>query len=56
MVLSVLQDIERCLQALAELEAVPVTSHILQKNSDVIATLKKVPFPLNLLIKVNLAY
>ncbi|XP_038858354.1 hepatoma-derived growth factor-related protein 2-like isoform X1 [Salvelinus namaycush] len=35
-------DIERCLQALAELEAVPVTSHILQKNSDVIATLKKI--------------
>ncbi|XP_036833981.1 hepatoma-derived growth factor-related protein 2 isoform X2 [Oncorhynchus mykiss] len=42
MALSVLQDIERCLQALAELEAVPVTSHILQKNSDVIATLKKI--------------
>lgn len=35
-------DIERCLQALAELEAVQVTSHILQKNSDVIATLKKI--------------
>uniref|UniRef100_A0A8C7LW04 Hepatoma-derived growth factor-related protein 2 n=1 Tax=Oncorhynchus mykiss TaxID=8022 RepID=A0A8C7LW04_ONCMY len=35
-------DIERCLLALAELEAVPVTSHILQKNSDVIATLKKI--------------
>uniref|UniRef100_A0A3P8YL41 Hepatoma-derived growth factor-related protein 2 n=1 Tax=Esox lucius TaxID=8010 RepID=A0A3P8YL41_ESOLU len=35
-------DIERCLQALAELEAVPVTSHILHKNSDVIATLKKI--------------
>uniref|UniRef100_A0A8C7Y122 HDGF like 2 n=1 Tax=Oryzias sinensis TaxID=183150 RepID=A0A8C7Y122_9TELE len=35
-------DIERCLQALEELEAVPVTSHILQKNAEVIATLKKI--------------
>lgn len=37
------QDIERCLQALEELEAVPVTSQILQRNAEVIATLKKVP-------------
>lgn len=36
------QDIERCLQALEELEAVPVTSQILQRNAEVIATLKKV--------------
>lgn len=39
------QDIERCLQALEELEAVPVTSHILQRNAEVIATLKKVCLP-----------
>lgn len=37
-----LQDIERCLQALEELKAVPVTSQILHKNAEVIATLKKV--------------
>ena len=42
--LCVLQDIDRCLQALAELEAVPVTSQILHKNAEVIATLKKVQF------------
>lgn len=36
------QDIERCLQALEELKAVPVTSQILHKNAEVIATLKKV--------------
>lgn len=40
--LCVFKDIERCLQALAELEAVPVTSQILHKNAEVIATLKKV--------------
>lgn len=39
------QDIERCLQALEELEAVPVTSQILQRNAEVIATLKKVCLP-----------
>lgn len=37
-----LKDIEKCLQALEELGSVQVTSHILQKNADVIATLKKV--------------
>lgn len=42
---SLLQDIEKCLQALEELSAVPVTSQILQKNSDVITTLKKVRLP-----------
>uniref|UniRef100_A0A3Q2V898 Lens epithelium-derived growth factor integrase-binding domain-containing protein n=1 Tax=Haplochromis burtoni TaxID=8153 RepID=A0A3Q2V898_HAPBU len=36
------EDIERCLQALEELEAVPVTSQILHKNAEVIATLKKI--------------
>uniref|UniRef100_A0A3Q3XPP7 Lens epithelium-derived growth factor integrase-binding domain-containing protein n=1 Tax=Mola mola TaxID=94237 RepID=A0A3Q3XPP7_MOLML len=35
-------DIERCLLALEELEAVPVTSQILHKNAEVIATLKKI--------------
>ncbi|KAG5847814.1 hypothetical protein ANANG_G00130190 [Anguilla anguilla] len=35
-------DIERCLQALEELGTVQVTSHLLQKNPDVIATLKKI--------------
>lgn len=35
-------DIDRCLQALEELEAVPVTSQILHKNAEVIATLKKI--------------
>ncbi|XP_036410479.1 hepatoma-derived growth factor-related protein 2-like [Megalops cyprinoides] len=35
-------DIERCLQALEELGTVQVTSHLLQKNTDVIATLKKI--------------
>uniref|UniRef100_A0A8C6T3S8 Lens epithelium-derived growth factor integrase-binding domain-containing protein n=1 Tax=Neogobius melanostomus TaxID=47308 RepID=A0A8C6T3S8_9GOBI len=35
-------DIERCLQALKELENVPVTSQILHKNAEVIATLKKI--------------
>uniref|UniRef100_A0A3P9P8U0 HDGF like 2 n=1 Tax=Poecilia reticulata TaxID=8081 RepID=A0A3P9P8U0_POERE len=35
-------DIERCLKALEELEAVPVTSQILHKNAEVIATLKKI--------------
>lgn len=39
----VFQDIDRCLQALDELNAVPVTSQILHKNAEVIATLKKVP-------------
>lgn len=36
------QDIDRCLQALDELNAIPVTSQILHKNAEVIATLKKV--------------
>lgn len=35
-------DIEKCLQALDELSSVQVTTHILQKNADVIATLKKI--------------
>ncbi|KAG5275387.1 hypothetical protein AALO_G00119690 [Alosa alosa] len=35
-------DIKRCLQALTDLESVQVTSAILQKNSDVITTLKKI--------------
>lgn len=35
-------DIDRCLQALEELENVPVTSQILHKNAEVIATLKKI--------------
>uniref|UniRef100_A0A4W4FV46 Hepatoma-derived growth factor-related protein 2 n=1 Tax=Electrophorus electricus TaxID=8005 RepID=A0A4W4FV46_ELEEL len=35
-------DIEKCLQALEELGSVQVTSQILQKNSDVITTLKKI--------------
>lgn len=35
-------DIDRCLQALDELAAVPVTSQILHKNAEVIATLKKI--------------
>lgn len=43
--MSLFQDIEKCLQALEELSAVPVTSQILQKHSDVITTLKKVCFP-----------
>ncbi|RXN20610.1 hepatoma-derived growth factor-related 2 [Labeo rohita] len=37
-------DIEKCLQALEELSAVQVTTQILQKNADVIATLKKLQF------------
>uniref|UniRef100_A0A8C2A4D1 HDGF like 2 n=1 Tax=Cyprinus carpio TaxID=7962 RepID=A0A8C2A4D1_CYPCA len=35
-------DIEKCLQALEELSSVQVTTQILQKNADVIATLKKI--------------
>uniref|UniRef100_A0A8C1EL17 Hepatoma-derived growth factor-related protein 2 n=2 Tax=Cyprinus carpio TaxID=7962 RepID=A0A8C1EL17_CYPCA len=35
-------DIEKCLQALDELSSVQVTTQILQKNADVIATLKKI--------------
>uniref|UniRef100_A0A8C5BS91 Lens epithelium-derived growth factor integrase-binding domain-containing protein n=1 Tax=Gadus morhua TaxID=8049 RepID=A0A8C5BS91_GADMO len=35
-------NLKRCLQALVELEEVPVTSQILHKNADVIATLKKI--------------
>uniref|UniRef100_A0A8B9HND1 Lens epithelium-derived growth factor integrase-binding domain-containing protein n=1 Tax=Astyanax mexicanus TaxID=7994 RepID=A0A8B9HND1_ASTMX len=35
-------DIEKCLQALEELGSVQVTSQILQKNTDVITTLKKI--------------
>uniref|UniRef100_A0A672PP59 Lens epithelium-derived growth factor integrase-binding domain-containing protein n=1 Tax=Sinocyclocheilus grahami TaxID=75366 RepID=A0A672PP59_SINGR len=35
-------DIEKCLQALEELSSVQVTTLILQKNADVIATLKKI--------------
>lgn len=37
-----LQDVKRCLNALEELGTLQVTSHILQKNTDVVATLKKV--------------
>ena len=33
---------KRCLNALEELGTLQVTSHILQKNTDVVATLKKV--------------
>lgn len=40
--LSPLQDIKRCLNALEELGTLQVTSHILQKHTDVVATLKKV--------------
>lgn len=36
------QDVKRCLNALAELGTLQVTSQILQKNTDVVATLKKV--------------
>lgn len=36
------QDIKRCLNALEELGTLQVTSHILQKHTDVVATLKKV--------------
>lgn len=39
---SALQDVKRCLNALEELGTLQVTSHILQKNTDVVATLKKV--------------
>ncbi|NXH17928.1 HDGR2 protein, partial [Bucco capensis] len=35
-------DIKRCLNALEELGTLQVTSHILQKHTDVVATLKKV--------------
>ncbi|MBN3286114.1 HDGR2 protein, partial [Polyodon spathula] len=35
-------DVKKCLQALEELGSVQVTSHILQKNTDVVATLKKI--------------
>lgn len=37
-----LQDVKRCLNALEELGTLQVTSQILQKNTDVVATLKKV--------------
>lgn len=37
-----LQDVQRCLNALEELGALQVTSQILQRNTDVVATLKKV--------------
>lgn len=40
--LPTLQDVRRCLNALEELGTLQVTSHILQKNTDVVATLKKV--------------
>lgn len=40
--LSALQDVRRCLSALEELGTLQVTSQILQKNTDVVATLKKV--------------
>lgn len=36
------QDVKRCLSALEELGTLQVTSQILQKNTDVVATLKKV--------------
>ncbi|KFV82648.1 Hepatoma-derived growth factor-related protein 2, partial [Struthio camelus australis] len=35
-------DIKRCLNALEELGSLQVTSHILQKHTDVVATLKKI--------------
>ncbi|XP_015507122.1 hepatoma-derived growth factor-related protein 2 isoform X2 [Parus major] len=35
-------DIKRCLNALEELGTLQVTSHILQKHTDVVATLKKI--------------
>ncbi|XP_030074579.1 hepatoma-derived growth factor-related protein 2 [Microcaecilia unicolor] len=35
-------DVEKCLTALEELGNLQVTSHILQKNTDVVATLKKI--------------
>ncbi|XP_066492480.1 hepatoma-derived growth factor-related protein 2 isoform X2 [Tiliqua scincoides] len=35
-------DIKRCLSALEELGSLQVTSHILQKHTDVVATLKKI--------------
>uniref|UniRef100_A0A8C8VJI5 Hepatoma-derived growth factor-related protein 2 n=1 Tax=Pelusios castaneus TaxID=367368 RepID=A0A8C8VJI5_9SAUR len=35
-------DIKRCLSALEELGTLQVTSHILQKHTDVVATLKKI--------------
>ncbi|KAG8519090.1 Hepatoma-derived growth factor-related protein 2, partial [Galemys pyrenaicus] len=37
-----LQDVKRCLNALEELGTLQVTSQILQKNTDVVATLKKI--------------
>lgn len=37
-----LQDVKRCLNALEQLGTLQVTSQILQKNTDVVATLKKV--------------
>ena len=40
--LPTLQDVKRCLNALEELGTLQVTSQILQKNTDVVATLKKV--------------
>lgn len=40
--LPALQDVRRCLNALEELGTLQVTSQILQKNTDVVATLKKV--------------
>lgn len=41
------QDIKRCLNALEELGTLQVTSHILQKHTDVVATLKKVELGLS---------
>nr|6T3I_A Chain A, Hepatoma-derived growth factor-related protein 2 [Homo sapiens] len=35
-------DVKRCLNALEELGTLQVTSQILQKNTDVVATLKKI--------------
>ncbi|XP_053317766.1 hepatoma-derived growth factor-related protein 2-like [Spea bombifrons] len=35
-------DIQKCLNALEELGGLQVTSHILQKNTDLVATLKKI--------------
>lgn len=37
-----LQDVRKCLSALEELGTLQVTSQILQKNTDVVATLKKI--------------
>jgi len=37
-----MQDIGSCLVAMTMLEKLPVTSHILAKNADILVTIKKV--------------